>query len=141
MRIKQCLKTAKLNILLMLIAVIVTQASCSCKQGLIPLCSDDRNLVSAEVRRLVPLGGSIQTAKEVMEKEGFECKMLFQSEFSENSDDTSQRPINIQKNIDFLLCSKTVKESIFYKVTWQIAFIVKDDVLSNILVRKIHSSL
>ncbi len=143
MKIKQSVKSSQSSFLPVLIAIILMLVSCACrnKQDSIPLSSGDRKSVKIEIIKLVPLGSSMQIVKEIMGKEGFECNMLTQTEFSEYGDDTNGNPISIQKNIDFLLCSKTVKPSLLYQVTWQIAFVSKGDVLSDVLVRQIHSSL
>ena len=91
------------NIEISLLVILgLLSCACTCKEGKISFCEDDRDKIKAQIIQLVPIGSHVSLAKTVMEKEGFKCEFAQNEKFSEYGDDTKGYPINEKDNIDYL---------------------------------------
>lgn len=107
-----------------------------------PLGSADRTNVrphnnvkrmKAEVLKRIPIESSIERAKEVMEKSGFDCEMMWNESFAEYDDEGNWRPS--RSGEDFLHCDR--EKTVFPWICsrrWQIAIVHKDRLVKEVFV-------
>jgi hypothetical protein len=81
--------------------------------------------MKATLRQHVPSGASLAEAKAFMEREGFECRMVKNEGFSEEGID--------HEPLDYLYCCRTDGHGYVVR-KWQVAIVVRDDAVTDILV-------
>ncbi len=131
--------TYQIKILLLIVWGLLC-CSCAYKADKLSLSDGNRDKIKAEIAHLVPIGSSVSLAKKTMESEGFNCELVQKGEFSEYGDDTKGHPINEINNIDYLYCDKVIKGFIS-GTRWQIAFVQRDNIITNVMVRYRRMSL
>lgn len=83
-----------------------------------------------EVLKRVPIGSSIEYAKDVMEKNGFKCKMMWNESFADHDDKGN----NItRKGMDFLYCDKEKMVFPLILRRWQIVIIHQKGIVSEVV--------
>ncbi len=87
--------------------------------------SDNYENVKLSILKVIPEGSDLNTAKSIMEKNGFQCRIMKDASFSEDG--------KLYEHIDFLYCD--LEKGFFISRRWQVAIIFK-----NGLVVEIHVS-
>jgi len=95
--------------------------------------------MKSEIERLIPIGTDVSTARRIMEANKFICQPLTNYNFTTGTED---KPGEEYKNVDFLSCElhkSTLAgfinpRRLFYMREWKIAFVKKNDVITDILV-------
>ena len=88
-----------------------------------------------EVLKKIPIGSSIEHAKEVMEKSGFKCEMKWNGSFAYYDDKGNQQAT--RNGEDYLYCDKEKSAFPFILLQtrrWQIAIVHKNGVVTEAVV-------
>lgn len=80
--------------------------------------------VKNSILKIIPVGSNINNARILMEKNGFKCIFMKDSSFSESG--------KVYDNIDFLYCD--LEKGFIIGRRWQVAIIIKDLSVSEVLV-------
>jgi hypothetical protein len=78
------------------------------------------------LKREIPVGTPAADGRRFMEREGFSCSIIKHGSFSEQGTEV--------RGIDFLYCCRQDPSSAWVSCKWQIALVLRDDVVSDILV-------
>ena len=81
-----------------------------------------------EVLKRIPIGSSIEHAKDVMKKSSFECKMMWDELFASDCQGADS-----QKG-DFLYCDRTKFAFPFFERRWQILIFHVNGLVTDVLV-------
>lgn len=88
------------------------------------ILSENSDETRTSIMRIIPQGTDIDFAKMIMEKNGFECKLMKDSSFSDMR--------RVYGNIDFLYCSK--ESGFIIGKRWQVAIVTANLQLKDVYV-------
>jgi hypothetical protein len=90
------------------------------------------NAMKREIAKQIPVGSSIKEAQRIMEANGFGCAIKEQAKFTVSD---GNKPDVEYANLDFLYCKKEkpVWYALLHTGMWEVAFISKEDRVTNIL--------
>ncbi|NES73130.1 MAG: hypothetical protein F6K24_52030, partial [Okeania sp. SIO2D1] len=95
---------------------------------------DDPDVMEQEILRLIPLGSSIEKAKEIMENNGFQCEYFENDSFVRVRDDPNGRPRvrqTLYENVCHLYCD--ISKGLIVQRRWQASIVHERGVVSRTL--------
>jgi hypothetical protein len=113
----------------LILFIFLIQMSCMKQVERINLSSDIRR-TKEEIIKLIPVGSSIKSAQEVMQKNGFNCQMMLNRPFAEMDESGTN---NIYRKIDFLYCDRQ-GFGIVCRPRWQVAIVQNNAVVKDVFV-------